>query len=177
MPGDNNYYRSVEELPYFYFSIGGETVSKKLFFILLSLLMIGSFVLGACAPAPAPVEEVEEVVAVEEVEEAVEEEMAEEVMGEKIPLTLYYMPVTRFYYPSPKEIAEGMAADMANAGFDVQLELAGDWPTYLGLRREGNLDGLYMLGWGGDNGDPDNFLNYFFGFPVLTRLGMTPQPG
>ena len=83
--------------------------------------------------------------------------------GEKIPLTLYYMPVTRFYYPSPKEIAEGMAADLANAGFDVTLELAGDWPTYLGARRNGLLVGLYMLGWGGDNGDPDNFLNYFFG--------------
>lgn len=83
--------------------------------------------------------------------------------GQKIPLTLYYMPVTRFYYPSPKEIAEAMAADLANAGFNVTLELAGDWPTYLGLRREGRLVGLYMLGWGGDNGDPDNFLNYFFG--------------
>ena len=83
--------------------------------------------------------------------------------GDKIPLTLYYMPVTRFYYPSPKEIGEAMAADLAKAGFNVTLELAGDWPTYLGLRREGRLVGLYMLGWGGDNGDPDNFLNYFFG--------------
>ena len=119
--------------------------------------MISSFALGACAPAPEPVEEVEE------------------VMGEKIPLTLYYMPVTRFYYPSPKEIAEGMAADLANAGFDVQLELAGDWSTYLGLRREGNLDGLYMLGWGGDNGDPDNFLNYFFGFAGDDKVGDDPS--
>jgi len=92
----------------------------------------------------------------------------------KIPLTLYYMPVTRFYYPSPKEIGEGMAADLANAGFDVQLELAGDWPTYLGLRREGNLNGLYMLGWGGDNGDPDNFLNYFFGFAGADKVGDDP---
>jgi ABC-type transport system substrate-binding protein len=50
-------------------------VSKKLFFILISLLMISSFVLGACAQAPAPVEEVEEV---EEMEEAEEEEVVAE---------------------------------------------------------------------------------------------------
>ncbi len=83
--------------------------------------------------------------------------------GEKIPLTLYYMPVTRFYYPSPEEIGTAMAADLANAGIVANLELAGDWSTYLGLRRNGHLLGLYMLGWGGDNGDPDNFLNFFFG--------------
>jgi peptide/nickel transport system substrate-binding protein len=83
--------------------------------------------------------------------------------GEVIPLKLYYLPITRFYFPAPDEIAEAMAADLVNAGFDVTLELAGDWPTYLGLRREGLFPGLYQLGWGGDNGDPDNFLNYFFG--------------
>jgi peptide/nickel transport system substrate-binding protein len=83
--------------------------------------------------------------------------------GDKIPLTLYYMPVTRFYYPAPDEIGEAMAADLANAGINVTLELAGDWPTYLGLRRNGLLVGLYQLGWGSDNGDPDNFHNYFFG--------------
>jgi ABC-type transport system substrate-binding protein len=139
-------------------------VTKKLFYILTALLLFSSLVLGACATTPEPTEEV-----------VVEEPVEEEVVGEKIPLTLYYMPVTRFYYPSPKEIAEGMAADMANAGFDVQLELAGDWPTYLGLRREGNLDGLYMLGWGGDNGDPDNFLNYFFGFAGADKVGDDPS--
>ncbi len=94
--------------------------------------------------------------------------------GDKIPLKLYYMPVTRFYYPSPKEIGEAMAAELAKAGINVQLELAGDWPTYLGLRRNGLLMGLYMLGWGGDNGDPDNFLNYFFG--GLSREDEVKQP-
>lgn len=83
--------------------------------------------------------------------------------GDKMPLRFYYMPVTRFYYPSPKEIGEAMAADLANAGINVELYLEGDWPAYLGSRREGKLAGLYMLGWGGDNGDPDNFLGYFWG--------------
>ena len=82
--------------------------------------------------------------------------------GDKIPLRLYYMPVTRFYYPSPKEIGEAMAADLAKAGISAELYLEGDWPTYLGARSNGLLAGLYMLGWGGDNGDPDNFTGYFF---------------
>jgi peptide/nickel transport system substrate-binding protein len=83
--------------------------------------------------------------------------------GDKIPLKLYYMPVTRFYFPSAKEIGEAIGVDLTNAGFNVTLETAGDFTTYLGLRREGQLVGMYLLGWGGDNGDPDNFLGYFFG--------------
>jgi peptide/nickel transport system substrate-binding protein len=82
--------------------------------------------------------------------------------GEVGPLKLYYMPVTRFYYPSPKEIGEAMAADLAKVGIETELILEGDWPAYLAAAREGRLYGLYMLGWGGDNGDPDNFLCYFF---------------
>ncbi|MBN1812349.1 MAG: BMP family ABC transporter substrate-binding protein [Anaerolineae bacterium] len=96
--------------------------------------------------------------------------------GEKLPLTLYYMPVTRFYYPSPQEIGQAMAADLTRAGFNIALELAGDWPTYLGLRREGRLPGLYMLGWGGDNGDPDNFHNYFFGGLSAADEAKEPDP-
>jgi len=98
-------------------------------------------------------------------------EVTNEDTGEVGPLKLYYMPVTRFYYPSPKEIGEAMAADLARAGINVTLELAGDWATYLGLRRNGLLVGLYMLGWGGDNGDPDNFHAYFFGFATEDRVG------
>jgi ABC-type transport system substrate-binding protein len=136
------------------------------------MLVMASLILTACAaPTEAP-EMTEEPGAVET--EA--PEMTEEPEGpEKIPLKLFYMPVTRFYYPSPKEIGEAMAADLANAGINVQLELAGDWATYLGLRREGKLDGLYMLGWGGDNGDPDNFLNYFFGFSGDDKVGDDPS--
>ncbi len=89
-------------------------------------------------------------------------EVTNEDTGEVGPLKLYYMPVTRFYYPSPKEIGEAMAADLAKAGIVTELYLEGDWATYLAAGREGKLYGLFMLGWGGDNGDPDNFLCYFF---------------
>jgi peptide/nickel transport system substrate-binding protein len=89
-------------------------------------------------------------------------EVTNEDTGEVGPLKLYYMPVTRFYYPSPKEIGEAMAADLAKAGIQTELYLEGDWAAYLAAGREGTLYGLYMLGWGGDNGDPDNFLCYFF---------------
>jgi peptide/nickel transport system substrate-binding protein len=83
--------------------------------------------------------------------------------GDKMPLRFYYIPATRFYISSPKEVGEAIAADLANAGINVELYLEGDWATYLGSRRDGKLAGMYMLGWGGDNGDPDNFTGYFFG--------------
>ena len=83
--------------------------------------------------------------------------------GDKMPLRLNYIPIDRFYISGPKAVAEAIAADLAKAGIVTELYTPGDWATYLGERRNGALVGLYMLGWGGDNGDPDNFTGYFFG--------------
>ena len=93
--------------------------------------------------------------------------------GDKMPLRFNYIPADRFYISGPKQVAEAMAADLAKAGITVELFTPGDWPTYLGERREGKLVGLYMLGWGGDNGDPDNFTGYFFstGAEPINREG------
>ena len=49
---------------------------------------------------------------------------------------------------------------LAKAGINVKLQTV-DWTTYLDKRKNGQLP-LYMLGWTGDNGDPDNFVCYFF---------------
>ncbi len=96
--------------------------------------------------------------------------------GQKIPLRLYYMPIERFYYPRSEEVGAAMVADLQAAGLNATLELAGDWPTYLGLRRDGLLMGLYQLGWGGDNGDPDNFLGSSFGYSAGDRdPGVPPE--
>ncbi len=80
--------------------------------------------------------------------------------GKKVPLEMWYMPVSRPYYPNPKDIGTAMAADLAKAGINVSLQTV-DWATYLDRRAKGELP-LYMLGWTGDNGDPDNFVCYFF---------------
>lgn len=88
--------------------------------------------------------------------------VTDEVVG-TMPLTLYFMPVQRPYNPDGAGIGEAQAAYLAEIGLNVTLGQVGDWSAYLNERTNGNLTGLYQLGWTGDNGDPDNFLGYFYG--------------
>ena len=39
--------------------------------------------------------------------------------GKKVPLDFWYMPVSRPYYPNPKDVADAIAADLAKAGIKV----------------------------------------------------------
>ena len=89
--------------------------------------------------------------------------------GERKPLVFWYMPVSRPYYPNPKEIAEAIAADLARVGIRVRLQTV-DWAVYLDRVKNGRLP-LYMLGWIGDNGDPDNCLCYVFCSPGAANQG------
>lgn len=72
-------------------------------------------------------------------------------------LTLYAMPVARPYMPDGKKVAEALQAEFAKIGVKTKIE-SPDWATYLDDTKKGEKDHLYMLGWTGDNGDPDNFL-------------------
>ncbi|HEX7587042.1 MAG TPA: ABC transporter substrate-binding protein, partial [Anaerolineae bacterium] len=74
---------------------------------------------------------------------------------------LWYMPVSRPYFPDPKAIATAMAADLAKAGITANLKTE-DWGQYKTDVNAGKFP-VWMLGWTGDNGDPDNFLFTFFG--------------
>jgi len=94
--------------------------------------------------------------------------------GRREPLQLWYLPVSRPYYPNGKEIGEAMAADLAKVGIGVQLQTT-DWTVYLDKRKNGQLP-LYMLGWTGDNGDPDNFVCYFFCQPGASTEGFYANP-
>jgi len=76
----------------------------------------------------------------------------------------WYIPVVRGYFPDSKAIAEAIAADLAKVGIKVEL-MTEDWGAYLEHRNEGKFP-MWMLGWGSDNGDPDNYLGWHFGHPV-----------
>lgn len=74
---------------------------------------------------------------------------------------LWTLPVARPYNPNGKKMGELMQADLAKIGVKVKL-VSYDWPTYLEKTKNGQHVMLQM-GWTGDNGDPDNFLNVLLG--------------
>ncbi|GIW34584.1 ABC transporter substrate-binding protein [Meiothermus sp.] len=80
-------------------------------------------------------------------------------------LEFWYMPVSRPYFPTPKEIAEAMGADLSAIGIRVKFQTK-DWATYLNDRRNPPGFQAYMLGWTGDYGDPSNFFDPHFASPI-----------
>jgi peptide/nickel transport system substrate-binding protein len=79
------------------------------------------------------------------------------------PLTIdfWYMPNARPYFPDPKGIAEAMAADLSKIGIVVNLKTE-DWSAYMADHEKAKFS-VWMMGWTGDTGDPDNFLYSHYG--------------
>jgi peptide/nickel transport system substrate-binding protein len=73
----------------------------------------------------------------------------------------WYIPVSRPYFPNGKEIGTAVASDLAKIGIQARLQTE-DWATYLKDSRASNKFPMYMIGWIGDNGDPDDWLGFFF---------------
>ena len=86
------------------------------------------------------------------------------------PLQLWYMPVSRPYFPNPKPIAEAFAADLNAIGIKVNLQTK-DWAAYLADRNKKPGFQAFMLGWTGDYGDPDNFYYAHFGPGATKDIG------
>ncbi|MCA1993742.1 MAG: ABC transporter substrate-binding protein [Coleofasciculus sp. S288] len=85
-------------------------------------------------------------------------------------LDVWYMPVSRPYFPNPKPIAEAFAADLSAIGIRVNLQTK-DWAAYLSDRNKPPGFQAFMLGWTGDYGDPDNFYYAHFGPGATQDLG------
>lgn len=74
---------------------------------------------------------------------------------------LWAMPVQRPYNPNAKRIAELMQADLAKIGVKAKI-VSYEWGEYRKRAQAGEHQ-MAQLGWTGDNGDPDNFLNTLLG--------------
>lgn len=77
-------------------------------------------------------------------------------------LKVWAMPVQRPYNPNAKRMAEMIQADFAQVGVAVEI-VSYEWAEYLKRSKETTRDGAVLLGWTGDNGDPDNFLAVLLG--------------
>jgi len=69
---------------------------------------------------------------------------------------LWVMPIARPYMPQPQRIAEAIQADLKAVGITSKI-VTYEWGTYLDKISGGEHE-LALMGWIGDNGDPDNFL-------------------
>lgn len=76
--------------------------------------------------------------------------------GEGFETNIWAMPVQRPYNPNARKVAEMIQADLDAIGVEARIQ-SYEWGTYLARSRRGDHDTI-LLGWTGDNGDPDNFF-------------------
>ena len=82
--------------------------------------------------------------------------LAEAGVPEGTKFTLMAMSNPRPYMPEPMKVAEVIQADLREVGLDVEIRTM-EWGTYLDYLQNLNAQAS-LIGWSGDNGDPDNFL-------------------
>ncbi len=63
---------------------------------------------------------------------------------------------SRIYMQQPTKMVEAMKASFEKVGINVKVVTL-EWPTFLEHIRSGEHS-IALIGWVGDNGDPDNFL-------------------
>ncbi len=88
--------------------------------------------------------------------------MLEEEGVTGLKMNIWAMPVQRPYNPNARRMAELIQADFAKVGVEAEI-VSYEWGEYLKRSKEKDRDGAVLLGWTGDNGDPDNFLAVLLG--------------
>jgi dipeptide transport system substrate-binding protein len=88
--------------------------------------------------------------------------MLEDAGVKDLSMKVWAMPVARPYMLNARRAAELMQADFAKVGVKVEI-VSYEWAEYLEKSKAKDRDGAVILGWTGDNGDPDNFLDTLLG--------------
>ncbi len=86
--------------------------------------------------------------------------------GTKAELLAYSTP--RGYNPAGPDLAVALQGYFKKVGIDAEIRKL-DMGAFLSTVRSGKYPGMFLTGWSGDNGDPDNFVGALFnskGMPV-----------
>jgi ABC-type transport system substrate-binding protein len=82
-----------------------------------------------------------------------------------------YRDVVRGYLPQPGVVAQDIQAQLkANLNIDAKITVM-ESGTFLDAADKGELQGLFLLGWGADYPDQTNFLDVHFGAGALDQFG------
>ena len=100
--------------------------------------------------------------------------LAEAGYADGFEVVFYVMPVSRPYMFDPPKIGEAIQSYLAAVGIMAKIYQV-DWGTYLQETQFGKAP-MCLLGWTGDNGDPDNFMNVLYG-PNATSIGTAGNYG
>jgi len=92
----------------------------------------------------------------------VAKKMLEDAGVKDLKMKFWAMPVARPYMLNARRAAELMQSDLAKIGVTAEI-VSYEWAEYLKLSSAKDRDGAAILGWTGDNGDPDNFLDTLLG--------------
>ncbi len=87
--------------------------------------------------------------------------MLAEAGASDLKTNIWAMPVQRPYNPNARRMAELIQEDWAQVGVEAEI-VTFEWGEYLKRSRMGEHETI-LLGWTGDNGDPDNFLFVLLG--------------
>ncbi len=93
---------------------------------------------------------------------AAAKKMLAEAGVKDLSMKLWAMPVQRPYNPNARRMAELIQSDWAQIGVKAEI-VSYEWGEYLKRSKDEKRDGAVLLGWTGDNGDPDNFLAVLLG--------------
>lgn len=96
--------------------------------------------------------------------------LLEEAGVKDLSMEIWAMPVQRPYMPNARRAAEMMQADFAKVGVKVEI-VSYEWGEYLKKSMDEGRKGAVILGWTGDNGDPDNFLSVLLSCAAATPGG------
>ncbi|WP_075215546.1 ABC transporter substrate-binding protein [Mongoliimonas terrestris] len=88
--------------------------------------------------------------------------LLEEAGVSGLKMKIWAMPVQRPYMPNARRTAELLQSDFAKVGVETEI-VSYEWGEYLKRSQDKERDGAVILGWTGDNGDPDNFLAVLLG--------------